>query len=1077
MRSIKFVLAFFVVFLALRFLHSESALVIPYPTVREYDLSPSSRPAIIEFPNGSVVMNKSTATINLPTIAQVNSTFTYLSLNPSNTNYIDTSSFTQTKAGDLILGGRLTASSAAFTTTSGVGLIVSSSAQLATVGGSVGVGASTSSTAKFYISNERTPQAAIPPFLSLQVNTTDFRITNGIPGSGAQILIGQVGTSLENARIIMEQGNMPNGFLISKHILTGPSGGGTLVLASSSQTATLPIINSRPNVGHRLGALLFAGGNNGNLVEQANVSAFAAEPWQSFSRGTKLSLLTTKKGGFVLIPTMELVDNFVGIGESSPTAALHVSSSVILAGLTGAVSVGTTTNSSLLDVFNGSITVRGTNAGIEVNSTNDGSIAPIVSISNAATNEIAGTSSALYFGVRGGYGKKAGIIARQNSNFGRADLHFFSRNVSDQADGGYSDSKITLKYDGNVGIGTTDPTAKLDVAGDALFSSYAISGSTILAEFFGATDEGLAPIFYSANYPKTKYMVNALSGYGWMHSYIFPDSRSWILHNDELLNGLGNLYLKTESTQGGGFNLTRQVWAANGNVGVNTSTPSSLFEVKDGSITVRGTNAGLAVGGNNFIVTTGGNVGVGTGNPDFELIVDNAGSDNRIMVGAGNGTVRTQMVAHTNGNGYMGTYTSHPLVLRTADTDRGAISSVGNFGFGTTAPSSLVDISGGSITIRGTNAGIRIANTGVGGTGKALDVFDGTFTVLQNGRVGIGTSSPSNRLVVVAESTNVANTTIARFQGVPTAGAERELFIAYSSATSTAPQYFDISAIQQGANWFNLILNSGADGNAARGVGIGTTRPSSTFDIGAGSITVRGTNAGINISIPTGGLGLSIIGQTSGDPYMKIQSNVTDVVLGSNNSGTGSGEGFVGSQNAALFAIRSNNTNRIMIAGTGNVGIGTVIPTHFFHVNSSDAFKLTNNVWSIASDLRTKKSTSAFIDGLNVISQIKPIRYLHNGKIGTIDGMGGVGISAQEVEQVAPYMIERKFKTFDSTETLEGIEYEERNGQYAVNTFEYNGTALPFILANAINELKKKNDDLKDLICGNALFSGNPACQ
>jgi len=44
---------------------------ISRPIVREYDLVPSSRPAIIQFPNGSVTMSGSTASINLPTFTDL----------------------------------------------------------------------------------------------------------------------------------------------------------------------------------------------------------------------------------------------------------------------------------------------------------------------------------------------------------------------------------------------------------------------------------------------------------------------------------------------------------------------------------------------------------------------------------------------------------------------------------------------------------------------------------------------------------------------------------------------------------------------------------------------------------------------------------------------------------------------------------------------------------------------------------------------------------------------------------------------------------------------------------------------
>lgn len=61
-----------------------------------------------------------------------------------------------------------------------------------------------------------------------------------------------------------------------------------------------------------------------------------------------------------------------------------------------------------------------------------------------------------------------------------------------------------------------------------------------------------------------------------------------------------------------------------------------------------------------------------------------------------------------------------------------------------------------------------------------------------------------------------------------------------------------------------------------------------------------------------------------------------------------------------------------------------------------------------------------------------------------------IGIIAQEVEEVAPYMVETRKGVIDGKE---------------VSDFKtYQGHALSFILVNAVKELKMENDTLKQKV-------------
>ncbi len=73
--------------------------------------------------------------------------------------------------------------------------------------------------------------------------------------------------------------------------------------------------------------------------------------------------------------------------------------------------------------------------------------------------------------------QKTAIIAEGSGGWSRAKLHFAlegsTGDNSSAANADISDSKMTIQYDGNVGIGTTTPDAKLDVEGGSVrFTDY-----------------------------------------------------------------------------------------------------------------------------------------------------------------------------------------------------------------------------------------------------------------------------------------------------------------------------------------------------------------------------------------------------------------------------------------------------------------------------------------------------------------------------------------------------------------------------------------------------------------------------
>ncbi len=144
----------------------------------------------------------------------------------------------------------------------------------------------------------------------------------------------------------------------------------------------------------------------------------------------------------------------------------------------------------------------------------------------------------------------------------------------------------------------------------------------------------------------------------------------------------------------------------------------------------------------------------------------------------------------------------------------------------------------------------------------------------------------------------------------------------------------------------------------------------------------------------------------------------------------------------------------------GSLAMGIYPPSYRIHLNYNSAAKTTSNTWTVASDERLKKDVRDYKGGLSDLMKIHPVWFTYNGKAGMPDETG-VGVLAQELQEVAPYMVSSwKYKPETvlakpetSTSSLPEEEY------LAVD----NG-AMTYMLINAAKELKTENDQLKSVL-------------
>jgi hypothetical protein len=201
---------------------------------------------------------------------------------------------------------------------------------------------------------------------------------------------------------------------------------------------------------------------------------------------------------------------------------------------------------------------------------------------------------------------------------------------------------------------------------------------------------------------------------------------------------------------------------------------------------------------------------------------------------------------------------------------------------------------------------------------------------------------------------------------------------------------------------------------------------------GGGSTIIAGTHTVINtpfanplitgnwVSITNGGTGLKY------GNYVNITSNP------GNTYGIYSDVNSLGPFAWAAYLVGQSFVSY-------RLGIGTNAPAYQLHLTLNEGAKPTSNTWTVISDERLKKDVRNYESGLDILEKMRPVWFTYTGEAGMPDDTG-VGLIAQELQNIAPYMV-REWEYRDSTsqkpETYLAIDY----------------GAMDFILINAVKEL------------------------
>jgi hypothetical protein len=428
--------------------------------------------------------------------------------------------------------------------------------------------------------------------------------------------------------------------------------------------------------------------------------------------------------------------------------------------------------------------------------------------------------------------------------------------------------RVTILASGNVGIGTTTPSTVLETI------STASSGVRGIMSSQYSTDAAAA----------------VLRG---------RKSRGTVVAPTAVASGDYIAAFGADAYDGSAFQTPAFVgFIANGTIATG-SIPTD-FIINTGS---------ASNGSERMRVTSGGNVGIGTTNPNAKLDVIGTISASNVYV-----TATTGVVSGTYG--YF-KYISATNLSGAFSTDRISTSGVAG---GATLGMAVADKGTVSFTLGGT-AGAAYLHPTLGFVGPGVSTTGGISgtTGYFSSSVGIGTTNPSKLLHIAGSSPGIrlTDTDTSAISDIHADSSAGSIAISADSGNTVASSAVNFYV----DNSLKALINS--SGN----VGIGTTAPASTLHVsGTGLVAYFGYNQLVDQYISVrDGAGLQL-GLDADLP----SSNGSGLIQ----TGENKGLGFVVSNST----FGSAATPQMFIDGNGKVGIGTTAPSTTLQVSGTSTF-------------------------------------------------------------------------------------------------------------------------------------------
>ena len=817
---------------------------------------------------------------------------------------------------------------------------------------------------------------------------------------------------------------------------------------------------------------------NSNTIPALKIGANATHGFSFYERSTEGDLRISKKVSGTEVDVLNIARsdgdvgfyNNVGIGTAAPGAKLDV---------VGAVHISPDTA--------GKDTIRFT-----TNAANDGRI--LIKSDTTTKVDIQANGNTYFNGgnisigtTSSAYGRLFVDAATTAANTALAvrgrdsSADYLALNVMNNADSGlfaiYNSGKAY--FSGSVGIGTTSPTSKLQIIGDASTNGLSIksaaNGGTypFRVTWSGGTEGdvfciddnlrvgiGTTSPDFKLDLTETNASVNL---------------RAIIQHTGsnqagiDFKNSAQHVRLITDSTYpfriyDQGDSADRFVLDTNGNIGIGTTTPTQLLNVYqvgnsgnsyfEGAAKIGGSTASLGA----FL----GYNSSGSGAVNLTNLNNTGGANAKIQLGFG------------------------AAIDSTPDTTVMTLNQSVKVGIGTTAPGATLDVHGSTV---------RISSTG--GSYRRLMFFDSLASPSRNNfQVAV---QEINNALHIGPSTAVGGTTFSGSTGLAML-ADGKVGIGNSAPT----KLLDVNGtayFRDDIYFGNTVLNPASGFTAQTGMGWDKSTgalqiSSSTTVLELGRHTSAGTALSIRYqssqvaSIESGGQIRSLSGGTSAPSF----SFTNDTTTGMSRPTTG-----------ALNFI-TDATERVRIAADGNVGIGTTAPSADLHVsttsggellvtrsgNSGVTLQQVNGGDAASGSLSIKAGTSMslFTGGVDRMAlesdgtlNLKSAKFKINGSAGnsgqtlTTDGSGNISWSSAGSGTISGSGTDHYVPRFNGTGALQNSSiFADDNGKVGIGAIPKSWNTLFDVLqigySGALAGRKSDNTIQMDVM-NNVYYDGN----
>jgi hypothetical protein len=397
----------------------------------------------------------------------------------------------------------------------------------------------------------------------------------------------------------------------------------------------------------------------------------------------------------------------------------------------------------------------------------------------------------------------------------------------------------------------------------------------------------------------------------------------------------------------------------------------------------------------------------------------------------------------SSSSNFLGTTDSQPLIFRTNNSERMRLDSSGKLGLGLTNPSADLHVVGttGANTARiessnGDGTWLNLVNTSTNGriwslvsagsangegAGSLLfrDQTGGAVRMMldSSGRLGLGTTSPTEQLSVQGNATISGDTVIngaVTINGSTTFNGNLSMSGGWFSVDDEKVTMADLYMMSkfniEGDATISKVTIYDGDLQANQSATVSTLKVS-----GTGNSTIAG-DLGVGTTSPSADL--HVVGTTSSATARIESSNTSGTWLNLVNTGTNgrhwslisTGSGNSEGAGVLLFRDQSAGLVRMRIDTDGRVGIGRGATANPLEVEGN-ASKSTAGDWLANSDRRIKTDIQPLKDALDVIDQLRPVRFRYTDDYRkahpAIRDHEYLNFIAQEYQQVFPEAVQR----------------------------------------------------------------------